>query len=69
MPGASGFEFLEEIKKIPGNAGAPVIIVSGNSGPEFFDKAGKSSAADVLAKPVVRDALIGAIEKALAAEA
>jgi CheY-like chemotaxis protein len=69
MPDVSGFEFLDEIKKIPSNADVPVIIVSGNSGPEFFEQARKSSASDVLTKPVVRDVLISTIEKAFAAEA
>ncbi|MDR2730945.1 MAG: response regulator [Treponema sp.] len=68
MPKTSGFEFLNDIKKIPGNTNVPVIIVSGNSGTEFFDQAGKSGAAGVLTKPVIRNVLISTIEKALAAE-
>jgi putative two-component system response regulator len=67
MPKISGFEFLDEIKKIPSNTAVPVIIVSGNASTEFFDQARKSSAADVLTKPVIRDVLISTIEKALAA--
>lgn len=63
MPNVSGFEFLGEIKKIPSHMNVPVIIVSGNSGPEFFSQAKDSSAADALTKPVNQELLIAAIEK------
>jgi len=66
MPNISGFEFLGDIKKIPSYMHVPIIIVSGNTGPEFFKKARNSSAADVLTKPVRPEALIETIEKALA---
>jgi CheY-like chemotaxis protein len=68
MPNVSGFEFLSDIKRIPSYIGVPVIIVSGNSGEEFFKQARSSSAADVLSKPVASDLLIKTIEKAFAAE-
>ena len=66
MPNISGFEFLADIRKIPSYINAPVIIVSGNTEREFFDKARNSSAADVLTKPVSPDMLVKSIEKALA---
>ena len=66
MPNISGFEFLEDIKKIPSYTHVPIIIVSGNTGEEFFSQARNSSAFDVLSKPVVPDVLIETIEKALA---
>ena len=65
MPNISGFEFLYDIRKIPSYADVPIIIVSGNTGQEFFDKARNSSAFDVLGKPVKHDVLIESIEKAL----
>ena len=67
MPNISGFEFLADIRKIPSYIFVPIIIVSGNSGEDFFEKARNSSAADVLSKPVKSELLIKAIEKALAA--
>ena len=67
MPNVSGFEFLYDIRKIPSYMNVPVIIVSGNSGQDFLKEARKSSAADVLTKPVVSDTLIKTIEKTLAA--
>ena len=67
MPNISGFEFLHDIRKIPSYIIVPIIIVSGNSGKEFLEKARNSSAADVLTKPVNPQMLINSIEEALAA--
>jgi len=67
MPNISGFEFLSDLKKIPTFADTPVIIVSGNSSPEFMIKARNSGVADVLTKPVKPDILVSAIEKTIAA--
>ena len=67
MPNISGFDFLEDIRKIPSYIAVPIIIVSGNSGQEFSAKARNSSAADVLTKPVQPQTLVNAIEEALAA--
>ena len=66
MPNISGFQFLDDIRKIPSYFEVPIIIVSGNTGQDFFNQARNSSAADVLTKPVAPEALIEAIEKALA---
>ena len=66
MPNISGFQFLYDIRKIPSYLDVPIIIVSGNSGEDFFRQARNSSAADVLTKPVKKEALIKSIEKALA---
>ena len=66
MPNISGFEFLYDIKKIPSYLNVPVIIVSGKTGPEFFNEARNSGAFDVLSKPVEMERLVGIIEKALA---
>ena len=67
MPNISGFEFLDDIRRIPSYISVPIIIVSGNRGEEFFKQARNSSASDVLTKPVVPAVLIGAIEKSLLA--
>ena len=68
MPNISGFEFLRDIRKIPSHIKVPIIIVSSNTTEEYFEKARKSSADDVLSKPVKSDMLIHAIEKALASK-
>jgi len=66
MPNISGFEFLKDIKRVPSYVDVPIIIVSGNTGQEFFNKARNSEAYGVLTKPVGSDTLIAMIEKALA---
>ena len=67
MPNISGFDFLYDIRKIPSYMKVPIIIVSGNTGQEFFKEARKSSAFDVLTKPVIPENIIEVIEKALTA--
>ena len=65
MPNITGFDFLYDIRKIPSYMNVPIIIVSGNSGQDFYKKAKSSSAFDVLGKPVKNDLLIETIENAL----
>jgi len=66
MPNISGFEFFTDIRKIPSYYKVPVIIVSSNTGHEFFSKAKNSGAEDVLTKPVTAEALVNSIEKVFA---
>ena len=66
MPNITGFEFLDDIRTIPSYMNVPVIIISGNSGHDFISQGKKAGAFEVLAKPVNPEALIRAIEKALA---
>ena len=68
MPNISGFEFLEDIRKIPSYFAVPIIIVSGNTGEDYFKQARNSSAFDVLTKPVVPEVLVETIERALAVQ-
>jgi CheY-like chemotaxis protein len=63
MPNINGFEFLGDIRKIPSYTKVPVIIVSGNSGHEFFRKTKEFEANAVLTKPVNPETLIDTIEK------
>ena len=66
MPNVNGFEFLNDVRKIPSYISTPIIIISGNSGADFIAKAKNTSACDVIIKPVRPDMLVAAIEKALA---
>jgi CheY-like chemotaxis protein len=66
MPNISGFNFLDDIRKIPSYIDVPIIIVSGLTGQDFFNQARNSSAFDVLSKPVTSELLIGTIDNALA---
>lgn len=65
MPNISGFDFLNDVRRIPSYMLVPILIVSGNTGHDFFVQARNSSAFDVLTKPVQPDVLINAIERAL----
>jgi len=69
MPNISGFEFLEDIRKIPSYLTTPIIIVSGKTGEDFQNQAKNSSAFGVLNKPVEPGTLISTIERALASKA
>ena len=66
MPNISGFEFLEDIRNIPSYLNVPIIVVSGNSGHTFYNKAKEYKANAVLTKPVRPDVLIDTIEKVYA---
>ena len=66
MPNINGFRFLDDIRKIPSYFDVPIIIVSGNTGEDFHDRANNSSAAAVLSKPVAPELLTETIEKYLA---
>ena len=66
MPNINGFEFLSDIRLVPSYMKVPIIIVSGKTGQEFYAKAKKSTACDVLGKPVIPETLMEAIEKAVA---
>ena len=65
MPNISGFEFLNDIRKIPSYFQVPIIIVSGHSDSDFLSRARNSTAADVLTKPVRPEILVQTIEKYL----
>jgi CheY-like chemotaxis protein len=65
MPNISGFEFLEDIRNIPSFREVPIIIISGNSGADFFEKVKNSTASGILTKPVKPESLIETIEKTL----
>ena len=65
MPNISGFEFLTDIRKIPSYMDKPIIIISGNTGADFFNEARKSTAFDVLSKPVEPDMLLSVIERSI----
>jgi len=65
MPNISGFEFLNDIRRVPSFVITPVIIVSGNTGEEFLTTAKNADVFDILIKPVKPEVLISMIEKAI----
>ena len=65
MPGISGFQFLQNLKKNPSYNKIPVIIVSGHIEIEFVILAEQNGASSVVAKPVKKDELLKKIKRAL----
>ena len=63
MPDISGFEFLHTIRKNPQFMTTPVIFVSCHTEPDIMEHAKKSSAAEVLTKPVDPAVLLETIDR------
>jgi putative two-component system response regulator len=58
MPGMSGFELLELIKKVPHAKDVPIIFVTSHVSAELIAKAIKSGAKDYVMKPFEPEVLI-----------
>jgi PleD family two-component response regulator len=58
MPGMSGFEALEHIKKLPTGENVPVIFVTSHVSTDLIAKALKSGAKDYIMKPFEPEVLI-----------
>ena len=65
MPNITGFQFLKDIRKVPSYMDVPIIIVSSKTGQAFFAEARKSSAYDIISKPITPEKLLEAMGKAL----
>lgn len=62
MPGIDGFEVLKRIKTI--SPGAVVIVITGHGDKELANRALDLKATDFIHKPVQKEALDAALEKA-----
>jgi YesN/AraC family two-component response regulator len=62
MPGMDGFEVLKRIKTI--SPGAVVVMITGHGDRELEKKALDLNATDFIHKPVQKEALDAALEKA-----
>ena len=65
MPGISGFQLLQNLKKSSEYNRIPVIIVSGHIEIEFIILAEQNGASSVVAKPINKDELLEKIKIAL----
>jgi CheY-like chemotaxis protein len=65
MPGMSGFEALEHIKKLPNAEHVPVIFVTSHVSTDLIAKALKSGAKDYIMKPFEPEVLIRKVYAAL----
>ena len=63
MPGKTGLELLEELKKL--GVETPIVLISGQANIETAVKATRLGALDFLEKPVSTDKLLLAVENAL----
>lgn len=64
MPGMDGFETTRRIKSSHATRHIPVIVISGNEGPDFLRQAREAGALDAIVKPPATEALeqiIGAL--------
>lgn len=61
MPGLSGFETTERIKREPGLAHIPVIFMTGLTGPEHAVAALESGGVDYIRKPIVVEEMLARI--------
>ena len=63
MPGKSGIEFLEDLKKA--GVATPIILISGQANVEMAVRATKLGALDFLEKPLSTDKLLVTVDNAL----
>jgi CheY-like chemotaxis protein len=61
MPGTDGYQFLEEIRRLPEMSEIPAIAISGYAGQEDRQRALKVGYAALVAKPIDVDALFALI--------
>jgi CheY-like chemotaxis protein len=67
MPGVGGIEVLSRIRGASVNRTTPVIIVSVMADPATMTVCKSLGVSDYVVKPIARDALLGAVQLALAA--
>lgn len=64
MEPVGGFEFIRSIRGL--DLKTPVILVTGDNSPDILAKAGEWGVGAVLIKPVQKERLVKAVERALA---
>jgi CheY-like chemotaxis protein len=66
LPELDGWQVLETLRAEPRTAGLPVLVLTASAGPADKDRALAAGVSDYLVKPVSADALLAAVERALA---
>jgi CheY-like chemotaxis protein len=64
MEPMDGFEFIKALRSR--NVATPVILVTGDQNPDLLSESSKWSISTVLMKPVQKDRLVKAVERAIA---
>ena len=62
MPGTDGYQFLEEIRRLPEMSQIPAIAISGYASQDDRQRALKVGYAALIAKPIDVDALFALIQ-------
>lgn len=65
MPKISGFEFLEELRKVEATKNTPVIVVSALTDEENIERIMKLGAVDYVKKPIDLQYLVSRVESVL----
>jgi two-component system alkaline phosphatase synthesis response regulator PhoP len=68
LPYLSGFEVLEALRSDEASRSIPVIIVTGKTESDAYDRCRRIGFDGFASKPIKREELLRAVEKALAAE-
>ena len=64
MPTVDGFEVMSYIRREPGMATVPIVVVTADDAPETAKKARQKGAVDVIIKPATAEALEKALKTA-----
>lgn len=67
LPYLSGFEVLEALKADEASRAVPVIIITGHSDSEAYERCRRIGFEGFVSKPLKREDLLGVVEKALRA--
>jgi putative two-component system response regulator len=65
MPGMSGFDVIDEMKKDPGMQDIPVIFITSHAAPDFIVTAYEHGARDFIVKPIRPDVLLNKVSALL----
>jgi CheY-like chemotaxis protein len=66
MPGMTGFEVIDSIKKIPGCGEIPVIFITSHAAPDLIVAAYDHGARDYIVKPINAEVLRNKVHSLLA---
>jgi two-component system chemotaxis response regulator CheY len=63
MPRMDGFGFIEEVRRDPGRAGVPILVLTTESAPELKERARNLGATGWIVKPFDEAKLVSAIRR------
>ena len=66
MPGGSGIEVLKRLKNSTKTRDIPVLVISGNAGPQIRDLVKRLGAVELLQKPLTCEALCAIVSPRVA---